>query len=85
MVNKKRAEYMKPVLDCGDIVSIQVPSQSRGACDHPWLPVMVAKIIMKSNQETQYKVCSRHGVLAGIFPEKSAVSQQVLDSRALGY
>ena len=35
MVNKKRAEYMKPVLDCGDIVSIQVPSQSRGACDHP--------------------------------------------------
>jgi hypothetical protein len=83
-VNRKRSHYTKPLLDCGDIVSIQVPPQSRGACDHPWLPVMVTQIIMKKNKEAQYEVCSKHGILEGIFPRNQLYHNQYLTAELLG-
>jgi hypothetical protein len=82
-VNKKQAEYTKPVLDFDDIVSIQVPTKTRGACDHPWLPAMFTKTIIKSNQETQYEVCSRHGVIAGVFPRNQLYHNKYLTAELL--
>jgi len=80
----KRAQCTKLVLEYGDIVSIQVPTVSRGACDHPWLPEMVTKIILKSKQETQYEVCSKHGVLAGVFPRNQLYHNKYLTAELLG-
>jgi len=80
----KRAQCTKLVLEYGDIVSIQVPTVSRGACDHPWLPELVTKIILKSKQETQYEVCSKHGVLAGVFPRNQLYHNKYLTAELLG-
>jgi hypothetical protein len=83
-VNKKRAQYTKPVLECRDIASIMVPPQSRAAYDHPWLPVMVIQVISKSQDSTQCQVCSKEGVLQGIFQRNQLYHDQYLTADLLG-
>ncbi len=44
---------------------------------------MVTKTIIKSNQETQYEACSRHGVIAGVFPRNQLYHNKYLTSELL--
>jgi hypothetical protein len=45
---------------------------------------MVTKIIMKSHQQTQYEVCSRQGVLTGVFTRNQLYHNKYLTAELLG-
>ncbi len=53
-VNKNRAKISKPVLEVGDVGSIKVQGNTRGAMDHPWLPIMVTVAWQVSDNTYMY-------------------------------
>jgi hypothetical protein len=66
-VNKNRAKVTKPVLEVGDVGSIKVQGNTKGATDHPWLPIMVTVVRQISDSNYMYTLCTQHGYLSGEF------------------
>ena len=66
-VNRNRAKVTKAILEVGDVGSIKVQGNTRGATDHPWLPIMVTFVRLVSENNYMYTLCTQHGYLTGEF------------------
>lgn len=82
-MNKNRAKVTKPVLEVGDVGSIKVQGNTKGATDHPWLPIMVTVVRKVSEDSYMYSLCTQHGYLSGEFPRGDIYPNEYMTPKIL--